>query len=193
MNQKEEKPSFEHPQPQNSQPVGQVFDAPADMNEVRQELKALEERIMMLIATHIHNGTQSPRINANTDIIGLASSIPAGNNGEIQYNNNGVLGGMPSSTYDTTTGDVSLTGGNNFGAGNGNVYLVVGVSGGVYSGDINASINGLATNSNHGFLIISNMSGAPTGTPVQNGAMVYDVTNNKLWIYNGAWKSAVFT
>jgi hypothetical protein len=31
-------------------------------------------------------------------------------------------------------------------------------------------------------------AGAPTGTP-PNGSMAYDTTNNKFYVYNGAWKS----
>jgi hypothetical protein len=50
----------------------------------------------------------------------------------------------------------------------------------------------LATNATDGFLYISTCAGAPTGTPTaQTGtvAMVYDTTNNNLYIYSGSgWK-----
>lgn len=49
----------------------------------------------------------------------------------------------------------------------------------------------LATNATSGFLYIPTCAGTPSGTPgTQTGtvAMVYDTTNNKLYIYNGAWK-----
>ncbi len=49
----------------------------------------------------------------------------------------------------------------------------------------------LATNATDGFLYIPTCAGAPSGVPsAQTGtvAMVYDTTNNKLYIYNGAWK-----
>lgn len=36
------------------------------------------------------------------------------------------------------------------------------------------------------------VSGAPSGTP-KIGTMAYDKTNNKLYLYNGAWKSVQFS
>ncbi|MET3995043.1 hypothetical protein ABID65_006709 [Bradyrhizobium sp. S3.9.2] len=47
-----------------------------------------------------------------------------------------------------------------------------------------------------GFSYIPTCAGAPTGIPVpQSGfvPLVFDITNNKLWIYNGAWKGVVLT
>ena len=49
----------------------------------------------------------------------------------------------------------------------------------------------LATNATTGFLYIPTCAGTPTGVPVaQTGtvALVYDTTNHKLYIYDGAWK-----
>lgn len=49
----------------------------------------------------------------------------------------------------------------------------------------------LATNAQGGFLYIASCAGVATGTPATNTGrvpMVYDTTNNKLGIYNGAWK-----
>jgi hypothetical protein len=54
----------------------------------------------------------------------------------------------------------------------------------------------LATNSTTGFMQIPSMSGPPTGVPVTQAGcvpMVFDTANNKLWIYNGAWKGVVVT
>ena len=48
----------------------------------------------------------------------------------------------------------------------------------------------LATNATDGFLYIPTCAGTPTGTPTaQTGtvAMVFDTTNNKLYIYDGSW------
>lgn len=43
------------------------------------------------------------------------------------------------------------------------------------------------------FVVIPKIAGAPSGVPATgNNSMVYDTTNNKLYIYNGAWKSVTF-
>jgi hypothetical protein len=58
------------------------------------------------------------------------------------------------------------------------------------------SLAALATNATDGFTYIPTCAGTPTGTPTaQTGvkAMVYDTTNNKFWVYNGAWKSVTLT
>ena len=50
----------------------------------------------------------------------------------------------------------------------------------------------LATNATDGFLYIPTSAGAPTGTPTTytgRVAIEYDTTNNKLYVFNGAWKS----
>lgn len=49
----------------------------------------------------------------------------------------------------------------------------------------------LATNATDGFLYIPTCAGTPTGVPsAQTGtvALVYDTTNNKMYVYNAAWK-----
>jgi hypothetical protein len=53
----------------------------------------------------------------------------------------------------------------------------------------------LATNATAGFTYLPSCPGTPTGVPTaQTGtvAMVYDSSANKLWIYNGSWRSATF-
>jgi hypothetical protein len=57
-------------------------------------------------------------------------------------------------------------------------------------------VGALATNANDGFLYIPTCAGAPTGTPTAYAgtvAQIYDTTNNKLYVYNGAWKGVVLT
>lgn len=52
----------------------------------------------------------------------------------------------------------------------------------------------LATNATNGFVYIPTSAGAPTGVPTAytgTVAMQYDTTNNRLYIYNGAWKSVI--
>lgn len=56
---------------------------------------------------------------------------------------------------------------------------------------------GIITTATDGFLYIPSCSGAPSGTPANAGngtiPIVYDSTNNKLYAYNGAWKSVTLT
>jgi hypothetical protein len=50
----------------------------------------------------------------------------------------------------------------------------------------------LATNATNGFIYIRTCAGTPTGAPTAftgHVAMLYDTTNNKIFVYNGAWKS----
>jgi hypothetical protein len=50
----------------------------------------------------------------------------------------------------------------------------------------------LATSATKGFVYIPSMAGQPTGTPADTYTgqvpLVYDTTNNKLWVYNSGWK-----
>lgn len=39
---------------------------------------------------------------------------------------------------------------------------------------------------------IPKIAGAPTSTP-EKGTLIYDTTNNKLYVYNSAWKSVTLT
>lgn len=59
---------------------------------------------------------------------------------------------------------------------------------------IGSQASALGTTVTDGFLYIPTSAGAPTGVPTaQTGtvAMEYDTTNNRLYVYNGAWKSVV--
>lgn len=42
-------------------------------------------------------------------------------------------------------------------------------------------------------LVVPHGSGAPTGTPTNNGCLYWDYTNSKLYIWKGSWKSITLT
>jgi len=71
----EDKPNFEHPQSQSLSPTPFSSPSPQKNEDIATELRAYIDR---RIQDHIHNGTISPRINANTDIIGTVGSIVYG-------------------------------------------------------------------------------------------------------------------
>ena len=50
----------------------------------------------------------------------------------------------------------------------------------------------LATTATDGFVYVPTCAGPPTGVPTARtgtAAMVYDTTNNRLCVYNGAWRT----
>lgn len=66
------KPNFEHPQSQSTQPEpGQVFSFKQQAGSNEDLRGYIDEKI----STHIHNGSEAVRINANTDVIGLTGYV----------------------------------------------------------------------------------------------------------------------
>lgn len=65
------------------------------------------------------------------------------------------------------------------------------------NGDTIAGAAGaLATNATTGFFFIPTVNGTPSGVPTSYSgkvAMQYDTSTNKLWIYNGSWRSVTLT
>lgn len=63
------------------------------------------------------------------------------------------------------------------------------------TGNIQFGNAAIATNATDGFIYIITCAGTPTGTPtsfIGRVPMVYDTSNDKLYIYNGTWKSTTF-
>lgn len=86
-------------------------------------------------------------------------------------------------TGNTDGGDFTYTMGSGAGTGSyGDFIVTPGVS---------------TTTRKGGFLYIPISAGTPTGTPTNAGGngvpLVYDTSNNKLYAYNGAWKSVTLT
>ena len=64
------------------------------------------------------------------------------------------------------------------------------------NGNVAVNTAAIATNATNGFLYIPSCAGAPSGTPTTKTGlvpMVYDSSNNKFYIYNGAWKSVTLS
>ncbi|MEA2937723.1 MAG: hypothetical protein QOC56_1227 [Alphaproteobacteria bacterium] len=60
-------------------------------------------------------------------------------------------------------------------------------------GNVTIGTAALATGATDGFIYIPTCAGTPTGTPTAYSGrvpIVYDTANNKLYVYNGAWKGA---
>ena len=89
-------------------------------------------------------------------------------------------------TAGATANDVEITAAN----ASGNVVKLLG-NGGTVIGS-----TALATGATKGFVYLPSVAGTPTGTPTAQSAtvpMVYDTAANKLWAYNGAWRSVTFS
>lgn len=143
----------------------------------------------------------------------IQETLTIGNN---VLNTNSAVSGQTTIKSGNVTGNdngtqTALAGGTGSGTGNGGIAQIVsGVGGGtgstnsgeiyIYSGsgpstasgrDGDVHINNLggdiSTSANGGFLIIPMMSGTPSGVPTGSASVVYDRTNNNLYIYSGGW------
>lgn len=64
------------------------------------------------------------------------------------------------------------------------------------NGNVVVNTAAIATNATSGFLYIPSCAGTPTGVPTSftgRVPMVYDSTNNRFYIYNGAWRSVLLS
>ncbi len=65
----------------------------------------------------------------------------------------------------------------------------------VRAGNVVIGTGALSKSSSHGFLYIPTVSEAPEGIPDDYPGrvpLVYDAANDRLYVYNGGWKSASF-
>lgn len=87
--------------------------------------------------------------------------------------------GAASTTQNTLITALTITGGTTDNTNVGYPSVVVGTA-------------ALATNATDGFIYLPTCAGTPTGVPTANTGRVpwvYDTTNDKIYIYNGAWKA----
>lgn len=102
-------------------------------------------------------------------------------------------------TAGTTNWSIYSAGGNSYHAGsfwigttNGGTHRLYVSGTTLVSSSLVIGTAALATTATDGFLYIPSSAGAPTGTPTAYTGRVplhYDSTNNRLYIYNGAWRS----
>lgn len=105
-----------------------------------------------------------------------------------------MQGGDGKSIGDNPGGLIALKGGfGNGTASGGAITLLGGTSGTGKPGDVYINTSAIATNATGHFLVIPMCAGTPTGTPAGNARMVYDTSNNKLYVYNSGWKSVTLS
>jgi hypothetical protein len=113
----------------------------------------------------------------------------ANTSGNMQLGVDSSAGGNYGSAYGSFAGSATAT---NFALiANNIVRLLLHQNGNVVMGTA-----ALATNATDGFFYGASCAGTPTGAPTAftgRVPMIYDTTNNKLYVYNGAWKSVTLT
>lgn len=129
------------------------------------------------------NGVYTGQFQGYTHGLNASTAVTGGWAGQLSAYDNGL--------------QVTLahTGGAALAAVNSTAHTVfqINENGDVVLGIGNAQVANAATD---GFVYIPTMAGTPTGTPTGFGdrvPLVYDATANKLWVYNGAWKSAALS
>lgn len=98
--------------------------------------------------------------------------------------------GAASSSYGIglSTGQLNIASGGSLGFYVASGSLALGIDG---AGNVVCNNAGISTSATDGFLYIATCAGTPTGVPtsyVGRVPMVFDITNNKLYIYHNGWK-----
>ena len=128
----------------------------------------------------------------NSEGDNLTISVPD----ESSFNVPGGVGLIQSSAasglviWNTGQGDIWISAKSTFPMNNAAIHIIGGTQ------SLSLGGGGLATSATTGFPYIPHCAGAPTAVPsgvTGYSPIVYDTTNNKLWVYNGAWKGAVFS
>lgn len=115
------------------------------------------------------------------------------------YNNSGSLTITPNDTTDCQIAWGYSGGGASpliFKVNTGEGFRMVTASAGTVVDFIVGPLSAKATGDTRGHFYIPTTAGAPTGVPAGatgKVALQYDTTNNKLYVYNGAWKSVTLT
>lgn len=129
------------------------------------------------------------------------SGGPAGSDTQVVFNDGGAFGADADFVWNKTTNVLTITGTvaattvtatTIVASSSVSTPLIITASGSLTitpasGGNILLNAVVLATNATTGFPVIPTCAGTPTGAATK-GAMIYDTTGNKLWIYNAAWK-----
>lgn len=137
------------------------------------------------------NGVASSGLIIRTSINNHTARILAGTGSDITVTNGDGISGNPTISVGSnivkkdSTNIYALT----------QIFALIVANGLSNDGTSNlfGGLNNLSTTSTNGFVYVPTITGTPTGVPTNNSGrspLVWDATNNKLWLYSGGnWNS----